>query len=67
MKGRLLLNIVIGEGTAVLELLTGEDQTLLIRGNTLLVLDLLLDIVNAVGGLHLEGDGLSRKSFYEDL
>ena len=67
MKGRLLLNIVIGEGTAVLELLTGEDQTLLIRGNTLLVLDLLLDIVNAIRGLNLESDGLTRKGLDEDL
>ena len=67
VKGRLLLNIVIGKGTAVLELLTGEDQTLLIRGNTLLVLDLLLDIVNAIRGLNLESDGLTRKGLDEDL
>lgn len=30
MEGRLLLNVVIGEGTAVLELLSSEDETLLV-------------------------------------
>lgn len=33
MKGRLLLNVIITEGAAVFELLSGEDQALLIRGN----------------------------------
>jgi len=45
VKGGLLLDIVVGEGSAILELLAGEDQTLLIRGDSLLVLDLGLDIV----------------------
>jgi hypothetical protein len=33
MEGRLLLNIVIRKSAAILELLPGEDQTLLIRGD----------------------------------
>ena len=33
----------------------------------LLILDLGLDIVNGIGGLHLEGDGLSCEGLYEDL
>lgn len=37
MQGRLLLDVVVGEGAAVLELLAGEDQSLLVRGDTLLV------------------------------
>lgn len=53
---------VVRKGPAVLELLSGEDQSLLVRGNTLLVLDLGLDIVDGVGGLNLEGDGLSGKT-----
>ena len=40
MEGGLLLDVVIGEGAAILELLSGEDQTLLIGRNTFLVLDL---------------------------
>ena len=37
VQGRLLLDVVVREGAAVLELLTSEDQTLLIGGDTLLV------------------------------
>lgn len=37
VKGRLLLDVVIRKSAAVLELLAGEDQALLVRGNTLLV------------------------------
>ena len=47
--------------------LTGEDQTLLIRGDSLLVLDLGLDVLDGVGGLDLEGDGLAGERLDEDL
>ena len=63
----LLLNVIITKGAAILQLLTGENQTLLIRGDSLLVLDLGLDIIDAIGRLHLEGDGLTRQSLDEDL
>jgi hypothetical protein len=59
MEGRLLLDVVVGQRTAVFQLLTSKDQTLLVRGNALLVLDLGLDVVDGVGGLDLEGDGLA--------
>jgi hypothetical protein len=67
VKGGLLLNIVVAKSTTVLQLLAGEDQTLLIRGDALLVLDLGLDIIDAIGRLHLEGDGLTRQSLDENL
>ncbi len=38
VQGRLLLDVVVGEGAAVLELLAGEDQALLVGGDALLVL-----------------------------
>ena len=38
VKGGLLLDVVIGQGPAVLQLLAGEDQPLLVRGDALLVL-----------------------------
>jgi hypothetical protein len=53
---------VIRKGPSVLELLSGKDQSLLVWGDTLLVLDLGLDIVDGVGGLDLKGDGLARKA-----
>jgi len=49
MKGGLLLDVVIRESTTILKLLAGEDQALLVWGDTLLVLNLGLDIVDRVG------------------
>jgi hypothetical protein len=59
MEGRLLLDVVIGESAAILKLLAGENQALLVRRDTLLVLNLALDIVDGIRGLNLEGDGLA--------
>ena len=67
VKGGLLLDVVIGKSAAILELLACEDQALLVRWNSLLVLDLGLDIVDGVGRLNLEGDGLTREGLNEDL
>jgi hypothetical protein len=53
---------VVREGSAILELLTSEDQSLLVGGDTLLILDFGLDIVDGVGRLHLEGDSLTREA-----
>ena len=49
VEGGLLLDVVVGESTPVLQLFAGEDQSLLIRRNPLLILDLLLDALNRVG------------------
>jgi hypothetical protein len=59
VKSRLLLDVVVGQGAAVLELLAGEDQALLVWRNAFLVLNLGLDIVDCVGRLNLEGDRLT--------
>merc|ERR1712083_817139 len=67
MEGALLLDVVVGESSSVLQLLTSEDQSLLIWGNSLLVLDLGLDVLNGVGGFDLEGDGLPGEGLDEDL
>ena len=48
VEGALLLDVVVGEGAAVFELLPGEDQALLVRRDAFLVLDLALDIVDGV-------------------
>ena len=50
-----------------LQLLSGEDESLLIRGNAFLVLNLGLDVFDSVGRLHVEGDGLAGECLYEDL
>jgi hypothetical protein len=59
MESRLLLNVVVAQGATVFKLLACEDQALLVRGNSLLILDLALDVVDGIAGLNLEGDGLS--------
>ena len=67
VQGRLPLDVVVGEGAAVLELLAGKDEALLVVGDALLVLDLGLDVVNGVAGLDLERDSLTRQGLDEDL
>lgn len=59
MEGRLLLDVVIGQGAAIFQLLSSKDQTLLVGRDTLLVLDLGFDIVDGVARLDLKGDGLA--------
>ena len=54
-----LLDVVVGQGAAILELLASEDESLLVRRDALLVLDLRLDVVDRVGRLHLKGDCLA--------
>jgi len=67
VQRRLLLDVVVGESAAILELLAGEDQALLVGRDALLVLDLGLDVVDRVRGLDLQGDGLTREGLHEDL
>jgi hypothetical protein len=67
VKGRLLLNVVVREGSAVFKLLTSKDQTLLVRGNALLVLDLRLNVVDSIRRLNLKGDSFASESLDKDL
>jgi hypothetical protein len=59
VESRLLLDVVVRKSAAILELLAGEDQTLLVRRNAFLVLDLRLDIAVGV----LAARQLKRKRF----
>ena len=67
VKGWFLLNIVVRKGTTVFKLLSSEEKTLLIWGDAFLVLDLGLDVLNGVGWLNIECDGLASESFDENL
>ena len=67
MEGRLLLDVVVAQGAAILELLASEDESLLIWWDALLVLDLSLHVLDGVAGLDLEGDGFAGESLDEDL
>lgn len=67
VKRGLLLDVVVRQGAPVLQLLASKNQTLLVRRNALLVLDLGLDIFDRIRGFNLEGDGLAREGLHEDL
>jgi hypothetical protein len=55
MHSTLLVDIVVGEGAAVLKLFAGKDEALL--SDALLVLDFQLDALDRVGGRDLKRDG----------
>merc|ERR1719211_397090 len=67
MESALLLDVIIGEGTAIFKLLTSKDETLLIWRNSLLILDFGLDIFDGIRWLYLEGNGFSSESLDKDL
>merc|ERR550539_249228 len=67
MKCRLLLDVVVRKRATVLELLACEDETLLVRRNSLLVLDLGFHVVDGVTGLNIECDGLAGERLDENL
>ncbi len=48
MQRGLFLDVVVGQSAAVLQLLSGEDQTLLVGRDALLVLDLGLHVLDGV-------------------
>lgn len=60
-----LLDIVVGKCAAILQLLARKDQSLLVRRDAFLVLDLGLDIVDCVARFDLEGNGLTRQGLDE--
>ena len=67
MKGWLFLDVVVAEGSAVFELLSSENEALLIGRDALLVLDLGLDVLDSVDWFDIKSDSLSCKCLYEYL
>ena len=59
VEGGLLLNVVVRESSAILELFSSEDESLLIGRDTFLVLDLGLDVLDGVRGLNVQSNGFS--------
>jgi len=59
MESRFLLDVIVGEGSAVFELLASKDKSLLIRWDSFLILDLGLHVLNGIGWLNIEGDCFS--------
>ena len=59
--------LLVRKSPSVLELFAGEDQPLLIGGNTLLILNLRLHIVDSIRRLDFKGNRLARQGLDEDL
>jgi len=67
MKGALLLDIVVTQGSAIFQLLSCKDESLLVWRDSFLVLDLCLYVLDGVVGLDVQGDSLSSEGLHEDL
>jgi len=67
VQGGLFLDVVVSQGATVFQLLASEDKSLLIRGNSFLVLDLLLHVFDGIGAFNLEGNCLAGEGLDEDL
>jgi len=67
MKSTFLLNIVIRQGSSVLQLLSSKDQSLLIWRNPFLVLNLRFHILNSIGSLYFKSYCLPSQSLHKDL
>ena len=64
---RVLLNVVIGQGARVFQLPGLKHQTLLSGWDGFLVLQLVLDVLHRVRGLHVQCYGLAEEVLDEDL
>jgi len=67
MKGGLLLDVVVGQSSTILKLLSSEDKSLLIWRDSFLVLGLGFDVLDSVSWLNIKGDGFTSEGLNEDL
>ena len=67
MESWFFLDVVVGESSAIFELLTCKDESLLIGWDSFLVLDLSLDIVNGIRWFDIQSDGFTCEGFNKDL
>merc|ERR1712212_1321749 len=67
MQSGLLLDVVVRKGATILKLFAGKDQSLLVWGNALFILNLGFHIFNCVRRLNLECNGFASQGFDENL
>ena len=67
MKCGLLLDVVVGQGAVVLELLASPDEAQVLAWDALLLLDLGLQVVDGVWGPGVQCDSLAIESHHEEL
>jgi hypothetical protein len=57
-----MVHTVVGQSSAIFQLLSGENESLLVWWDTLFVLDLALDVIDRVRRLYLKSDSLSSET-----
>jgi len=67
VEGAFLLDVVVRKSAAIFQLFAGEDEPLLVRWDSFLVLNLGLDILDGIRGLNLEGDSFPSEGLHKDL
>ena len=67
MHSATFLDVVVSKRAPIFELLASEDQTLLIRSDSFLVLDPLLDSLDGIDSVDIQGDCLTGQGLDEDL
>jgi len=67
VEGAFLLDVVVRKSATIFQLFAGEDEPLLVRWDSFLVLNLGLDILDGIRGLNLEGDSFPGEGLHKDL
>ena len=67
VKSGFFLDVVVRKCSSIFKLLSSEDKSLLVWGNTFLVLDLSFDILNGVRLFNFKGDSFTSQGLDEDL
>ncbi len=67
VQSRLFLDVVVTQRSSIFKLLARKDETLLVRRDAFLVLNLGLYILDGVRWLHIQSDGLTGKGLDENL
>ena len=67
MQGRLLLDVVVGHGPVVFELLACEDEPLLVWWDAFLLFNFLFYARYGIRTFNFNCDGLASQGLHEDL
>merc|ERR1719351_127863 len=66
-NGKKGVNVIIAQGPTIFKLLSGKYQTLLIRRDTFLVLNLGFHVLNGIRSFYFQRNSLSSQSLHKDL
>jgi hypothetical protein len=67
VKSGFFLDVIVWEGSSILQLFSSKDESLLIRWNSFFVLDFGFNIINSVWRFNIQCYGLSSECFDKDL